>query len=167
MKRRRPFHFLALDFETAYNKKSAGFALDAKEWIDHVAQESGLKVLLYTNPSTYREWLMPYGTWQRSYPLWIAQYYYFPSHTKNPSMYGMDRDDWDIYQYTAKGKGSAYGVGSASVDLNVYKSTYADMRNRFKANETPAPIPQPPQDDGRLKALQDEVQAALDKSRRE
>lgn len=157
-----PYHFLALDFEKAYNKKSAGFAQDAREWIDYVAKETGLKTILYTNPSTYKEWLMPYGTWQRSYPLWIAQYYYFPSPTKNPNMRDMDRTDWDIYQYTARGNGPAYGVGSASVDLNAYKGTVEEMKSWVGAGEAPAPTPQPePQD---CDKILDEAAAAAGKA---
>jgi len=133
-----PFHFFALDFEKAYNKKSAGFALDAKKWIDYVAQETGKKTLLYTNPSIYREWLMPYTQWMTSYPLWIAQYYYFPSPTKNPSMYGMDRTDWKFYQYRSNGNGRDYGVGSLGVDLNVYNGAFEQLEQWLEIHpETP------------------------------
>ncbi len=160
-----PFHFLTLDFEKAYNKQSAGFALDAKQWIDYVAQETGKKVLLYTNPSTYREWLMPYTNWMTKYPLWIAQYYYFPSHTKNPNMTGMDRTDWNIYQYTSRGSGSAYGVGSASVDLNVYNDTVEEMKIWLGLEDGGGTSP-PPTTGGipkaKVKKLLDDMQAVID-----
>jgi GH25 family lysozyme M1 (1,4-beta-N-acetylmuramidase) len=159
-----PFHFFALDVETSYNKRSAGFALDAKQWIDYVAQKTGKKVVLYTNPSTYRNWLLPYTRWMNSYPLWVAQYYYFPSHTKNPSLSGMDRTEWNIYQYTSRGSGSSYGVGSTSVDLNTYNGTVGEFKI-WLGLEDDDEIP-PPTTSGipkaKVKKLLDDMQAVID-----
>lgn len=137
------YHFYACDVETAYNKKSAGFASGAHKWINKVNQETGLKVLLYTNPAVYKDWLLPYGDWMRNYPLWIAQYWWLPSPDKDPGMLGMKRSDWDWYQYTYHGDGEAYGVGSKQFDLNTFNGTPAQMRTYLDLDDLPPPTDPP------------------------
>lgn len=117
------YHFLALDIEVYYNKKSEGFWWGAKRFIDKVAKDTGKKVLVYTNPNVYKTWLLPYGDWMKDYPLWIAQYWLAYSPEKNPGMYRMKRTDWKFYQYTDKAKGASYGVRSGGIDLNVFNGT--------------------------------------------
>jgi len=133
------FDFYALDIEKYYNKKSAGFASGARLWIEEIARQTGKRVMLYTNPDVYVNWLLPYGVWMSDLPLWIAQYWWLPSPEKNPGMAKMKRSEWRIYQYTKNGDGDAYGVGSDYVDLNVYNGTVEEMRDWLGMDETTGP----------------------------
>ena len=67
------FHFFALDIDKAFNKSSMGFIQSAEKWMNFVAKETGKRVLLYTNPSVYIEWLMPFAEaekpWMQDWPL--------------------------------------------------------------------------------------------------
>ena len=137
------FHFHALDIESGYNKKSAGFALQAEKWMQYVADATGQRVLLYTNPSIYNTWLKPYGDWMSEWPLWIAQYWNEPHRDKNP---GLPRGvtEWKFYQYSAdappNGKGKEYGVGSTNIDLNVYNGTVAELREWLGLDKEKGPV---------------------------
>ena len=140
------FHFYGLDFEKGYNNKSAGFASSAKKWIDYVAGETGQKVLLYTNPSTYTEWLRPYGNWMKDYELWVAQWPYFPKPDTGQPRLPKGRSDWTLWQYSGDGnrKGAEYGVKSRDVDMNVFNGT-AEEFYAWAGVEIPEPIePDPP-----------------------
>ena len=161
----RGFHFYKLDFEKAYNKKSAGFALGAKKWIAYMAAATGQKVGLYTNPSTYDEWLMPYGNWMADWPLWIAQWPY-PGWKEELTRVRTDnslspwlpkgRRDWTFWQYSADGnhRGADFGVKSRDVDLNVFNGTVAELYawagveleipTEPAPEPPPIPIPEPP-----------------------
>jgi len=137
------YHFSALDVEIYFNKKSEGFWWGAKRFIDKVADETGKKVLLYTNPTVYKTWLLPYGDWMKDYPLWIAQYWYVTNPNKNPGMYKMKRTAWKFYQYTDKGKGSDYGVMSGGVDLNVFNGDLLELNAWLDIDGAPPAIPDP------------------------
>lgn len=94
------FHFFALDFERGFNNKSAGFASTAEKWMQYAADATGKKVVLYTNPATYEDWLLPYGNWMTKWMLWVAQWPFLPKpQTGNPKMTGMRRSDWVLWQY--------------------------------------------------------------------
>lgn len=132
------FDFYALDFEPAFNHKSAGFADGARKWLEEVKAAAGKPVLLYTNPSTYETWLRPFGDWMDNWPLWVAQY---PSRSWTAWVAGIKstltrqpwlpkgRADWTIWQYSADGnrQGPAHGVSSPDVDLNVWNGAVEDM----------------------------------------
>lgn len=137
----RKYHFYACDFESAYNAMSVKFSMEANQWMDYVARKTGKLVLLYTNPSLYDEFAWHYCF---GWPLWIAQYWLFPSPNKNPGM-PKRRKDWNIYQYSAdnNGKSKAYGCGANSVDIDVYNGTVDEMRAWLKI-DAPAPVPPAP-----------------------
>jgi GH25 family lysozyme M1 (1,4-beta-N-acetylmuramidase) len=141
------FHFYALDIEEAYNKQSADFAGNARKWIQYVADETGQRVLLYTNLNIYNTWLRPFGDWMRQWPLWIAQYWDPPSRDKNPALpQGVPDGEWTIWQYSAdtppNNLGAAYGVSSPNIDLDVYNGTVAQMREwlRLEPSATVKPV---------------------------
>lgn len=146
------FHFYMLDFERAFNNKSQGFALGASKWIAYVAEQTDKKVGLYTNPATYREWLLPYGNWMVKWPLWVAQWPFFPRpDIGSPKMTGMRRSDWVLWQYSGDGnhKGEFYGVGSRDVDEDVFNGTAEELRAwaGVVIPEPPFPPPVPPPPD--------------------
>lgn len=151
------FHFFGLDFERGFNNKSAGFASTAQKWMQYVAEHTKKKVVLYTNPATYKDWLLPYGNWMTKWELWVAQWPFFPRpETGNPKMTGMKRLDWALWQYSGDGnhKGAVYGVGSRDVDEDVFDGTvegfylWAGVKNEPPIPEPteppPLPIPDPP-----------------------
>ena len=137
------YDFLACDVESAFNNVNATFALGAVSFMNEVKRRTGKRVLLYTNPSVYKQLqalVDPLLLLQ--FPLWIAQYWWVANPAKNPGMYGMIRDssDWNFYQYSADGnnKGALYGVLSRDVDLNVYNGTLDELREWLGEPEPPA-----------------------------
>jgi GH25 family lysozyme M1 (1,4-beta-N-acetylmuramidase) len=124
------FHFHCLDIESAYNKKSAGFAQAARKWMVHVKEATGQPVVLYTNPNIYNTWLAPYGDWMKEWPLWVAQYFNEPGRNRKPIL-PRGVDAWALWQYSAdtppNKKGKVYGVGSGNIDLNVYNGTLEEL----------------------------------------
>jgi len=138
----RKYHFYVCDFESAYNAMSIKFAMEANQWMDYVARKTGKPVLLYTNPNLYDLYAWHYCS---SWPLWIAQYWLFPSPDKNPGM-PKKRNAWNIWQYSAdrNGKSRAYGCGANSVDINVYNGTAEEMRAWLKLDEAQPIQPPPP-----------------------
>ncbi len=122
------FHFYALDIENAYNEPSGKFARGAESWLKYVAEKTGQPVVLYTNPTIYKTWLKPYGDWMTNWPLWLAQYYFEPDRNKQPAL-PEGVTDWIMWQYSADGNnmGSAYGVQSRHIDLDVFNGTVEDL----------------------------------------
>jgi GH25 family lysozyme M1 (1,4-beta-N-acetylmuramidase) len=139
--RDKGFHFLALDFERSGkfrvdwttelkrdNILSEQFAEDAQQWLSYVDEQAPQTVMIYTNQPLYQEWLRPIEG-MRKWPLWIAQYHAIPNRDGEPDL-PEGVTDWRIWQYSADGnmKGKEYGVGSKSIDLNVYNGTLDEMR---------------------------------------
>ena len=166
----REMHFFALDFERAFNSKSAGFALGAQNWMQRVAERTGRKVLLYSNPSTYVDWL---GDWMTAWPLWIAQYPYRSwneyllrvrtQETIKPWL-PKGRRDWAFWQYSAdgNGRGADHGVKSRDVDLNVFNG---DVEKLHAWAGVGGEIPTRPELQPLARALED-MQAVIDRYRR-
>jgi GH25 family lysozyme M1 (1,4-beta-N-acetylmuramidase) len=154
----RNFHFFALDIESADNVASAQFCRDAKRWIDHVAQQTGKRVLLYTNLVIYNTWLKPHGDWMKKYPLWIAQYWFEPDRNKKPALPDAVTE-WMFWQYSADGNnmGAAYGVGSKHLDLDVFNGSVEELHKwagvkRAAKPEAAAPVVKPAGATGQLPA---------------
>jgi GH25 family lysozyme M1 (1,4-beta-N-acetylmuramidase) len=154
----RNFHFFALDLESADNKRSAQFCRDAKRWIDHVAQQTGKRVLLYTNLVIYNTWLKPHGDWMKDYPLWIAQYWFEPDRNKKPALPD-GVTEWTFWQYSADGNnmGAAYGVGSKHLDLDVFNGPVEDLYKWASVKKAakpagPASVVKPDEELGQLPA---------------
>ena len=127
----KDLHFYVLDFETTGNERTRKFSSNGEKWMQHVADETDKKVVLYTNPNVYKTWLRPFGDWMRDWPLWIAQYFFEPDRNRTPAL-SAGADDWKIWQYSADAppneKGSEYGVESRNIDLDVYNGTVGQMR---------------------------------------
>jgi len=124
------YDFYALDFESAFNQITSKFSKDANSWMEYIFQKTGKKVLFYTNPSLYDSYGWAYCS---RWPLWLAQYWKYPSPTKNPRMpRKRSSDNWTIYQYASEinypGHAKEYGCGANSVDINVFNGTVEDMQ---------------------------------------
>lgn len=141
------YHLHACDMESAYNNVNAAFVLGCIRWMQYVMQETGKKVLLYTNPNIYEQAQVLISPADLAiFDLWIAQYWFLPSPHKDPGMSRLQRHpgDWRFYQYTAKGDGARYGVRSASIDLDVFNGTAAELKKWAKVDQ-PAPTPVEPE----------------------
>ncbi|MEK6222935.1 MAG: GH25 family lysozyme [Chloroflexota bacterium] len=173
--RGKDIHFFVLDVESAFNHKSAGFALAAQRWLEYVAGRVNRKVLLYTNPYTYNTWLSPYGDWMGNYELWVAQYPYrlwndyllkVPTDVDIQPLLPKGRDDWRMWQYSADGntQGSRFGVASRDVDLNVFNGSVAELHAWAQLDkDIPDPQTQPPD----FSPVLDDMQQVIDKHRQE
>jgi GH25 family lysozyme M1 (1,4-beta-N-acetylmuramidase) len=110
-------HFHCLDIESAYNKRSAGFALAARKWMEHVRDATEQPVVLYTNPNIYNTWLAPYGDWMKEWPLWVAQYYNEPNRDRKPILpRGVDKWPQCLQWYAGRAKAvvGSWRAGRAS-----------------------------------------------------
>lgn len=70
------------------------------------------------------------------YPLWIANYEVLKPTVPAPWT------NWKFWQYTSKGDGAAFGVESASIDLDYFNGTLDEFN--LWAGITPPPPPPPP-----------------------
>lgn len=170
----KDIHFMVLDFERSYNHMSAEFTLDAGNWMADVGRRSQKRVLLYTNASTYDEWLTPYCDWMERWQLWIAQYpyrhwnrYLESIQTESTIKPGLPkgRHDWSIWQYSADGnqRGGLFGVKSRDVDINVYNGTPEELQNWAGIDSVTTVASGR---DGRVIEILDDMQAVIDRHRR-
>ena len=138
---RYSLHFHVVDLEGIGNTYSPTFFADTRRWIDHVRAQTGQKVLLYTNISTYKEFAasikLQYSDadqWLNDLELWIA----YPSTLLLSPPLPTGRSTWTLWQvsWTAEG----YGTGTLA-DLNVFNGDLEQMKAW-------AGITQPPPDNG-------------------
>lgn len=141
----RGFHFYVCDFEGAFNQLSIAFVAEAIEWMRYVKALTGKQVLIYSNISTYNNYLAK-DSRTKEFPLWIA---WPPTpipdpQTANPSL-PASRSDWVFWQYSFGEHntfGPAYGTGRAGCDLDVFNGTFEELCQRFSvtdAHVTPLP----------------------------
>lgn len=128
------YHFFNCDFEGAFNVLSTEFAYKAWQWIHYVQDKSGIPVLLYTSLDEYNTWIAPskikYGINWDTIDLWEAQWFYIPNPDGTPSTPKGRTSGWNLWQYSAKGNGTLYGVARPTAcDLNVFNGTVEQMRD--------------------------------------
>lgn len=148
------YHLVALDVESINNTVNATFIQDTYRILNYLEQNSEAKVVLYTNPNLFQNYIYPiwvqyFGEEGRqkamTIPLWIAQYWNTRSPDKNPGM-PTQRQSWNIYQWTDRGIGSDWGTQELGVDLNVFNGSVESMRSWLGLSEpapNPDPIPEP------------------------
>jgi GH25 family lysozyme M1 (1,4-beta-N-acetylmuramidase) len=152
----KDYHFYVCDFEGTYNVLSVDFAAAAIEWMRHIQSATGKKVLIYSNISTYQDYLSK-DSRIKEFPLWIA---WPPTpipdpQTTNPrlpiigwtarlmSLIGRSPLTWTFWQYSFGEHnmfGKANGVGRTGCDVDVFNGTYEELCNWAGVN-APAPIP--------------------------
>jgi lysozyme len=101
-----------LDVEVTGNVSSRAIAGGVRRWLERVERHYGVRPIVYTNASFYRQHL------QRElagYPVWIAQYGWRTPRTQ-PA--------WHFWQYADDGR--VDGIAGA-VDLNVFAGSLADL----------------------------------------
>ncbi len=158
----RALHFLALDFEKIDNQRGRPLVEAALRWLDAIDARANLPVLLYTNPSTWDEWLRPFLIGDELERLarrevWIAQWPHVPNDTLartsgRPGL-GTGMRQWTVWQFsgdasTHPNRGAEFGVGSDKIDLDVFNGTREAMQLRFTGQVTPVQPVDDPVDEG-------------------
>lgn len=134
--------WLCWDYEKYYNNLNQAAAEASFQALQYLKLHFWGRVLLYTNPSIYRDNLRIFGAWPDKEELWLAQYWLLPSPNKQPGLPD-GRKNWTFWQYTDKGNGTLYGVSRPhACDLNVFNGTVDELRAWI--GEGPPP-PNPPQ----------------------
>jgi GH25 family lysozyme M1 (1,4-beta-N-acetylmuramidase) len=121
------YDFLALDVEKGYNSGSSAFVLGVPLALAYLAEQSKKPVVLYVNPDTWGTWLLPVQNQLLKFDIWLAQYYFVRT-ASNPTVPKSMTQGWKFWQWSDIGPGAAYGVGSKSLDLNVFNGTVADLQ---------------------------------------
>lgn len=138
------YHFHCCDFEGAFNMLSVDFAHQAWQWIQYVQAKTGRETLIYTSLSLYNQYIAPssakYNINWNVVPLWQAQWLFTPDPNRNPISPIERAAGWNLFQYTNKGDGPAYGVArTGECDLDVYNGTPAQMREWLNIDEGTPP----------------------------
>lgn len=138
------YHFHVCDFEGAFNTLSTGFAFSAWEYIHYIQRQTGKPCLLYTNPSTYNQYIHPsqkaFSINWNEVELWLAQYFFIPNPNGTPSTPTGRTRPWKLWQYTSQANGTLYGVArSDACDLDVYNGTVEQMRQWLGLSPTTPP----------------------------
>lgn len=94
----------------------------ALEWLRLVEQHYGVRPIVYTYESYYKDYLHGHGF--DKYDFWIARY------GKEPSA-----RHWEIWQFTDKG--TATGINHA-VDIDLFRGDYSALRKYVKEKGIPA-----------------------------
>ncbi len=107
-------------------------------WLETVAQATGRTPLLYTNLFTWQE-LMGNTTAFSRYPLWIANY--------NVSRPNLPAEKWGgkgwlMWQFGYQGAVPGVNDGGPPVDVNIFRSTPAQLKKWLRATTPRPPAPQ-------------------------
>lgn len=138
---------LICDFENTNNVVDSNFVRIARDFGDEVrVAYPDSRILFYTNPSLYDNIVYP-GSMKlfgrdifRESPwdgFWVAQYYFFPSPSKSPSM-PKTRSDWIMWQYSEAGEPKQHGTGGWC-DQNVYNGDLRSFMVWIGKDEHPVP----------------------------
>ncbi len=104
-----------LDVETLNGRSVKELRQKVKEWLTIVEAHYGVKPILYTNASFYKNYL---GEEFDGYPLWVAHYL----QKKAPRI----ERAWHIWQHSETGR--VNGI-NAKVDFNVFNGDSSDLEN--------------------------------------
>lgn len=150
----KDFHFFVCDFEGTFNQLSIAFVAEAVEWMRYVKAMTGKKVVIYSNISTYQDYLSK-DSRTKEFPFWIA---WPPTpipdpQTANPNLPAA-RKDWIFWQYSFGEHntfGKTNGVGRTGCDVDVFNGTYDELC--IWAGVPNTPLPPEPSDADKLKIL--------------
>lgn len=146
------YHFLAVDFEKAFNVMTLRFAEDLGKCLEYLDDRFKGRVLFYTNKSIYQQWLS-YRKWAAMFEFWYAQYFWRVDPDRDPVL-PHNRPQWTLWQYTSKGNGREYGLSRENAaDLNVFHGSVDAMR-KWAQLDVIVPPPPPPTLEERVEALE-------------
>lgn len=98
-----------------------GARLEIKEMLTRLEEYYGVKPILYTNPSTYIDYLMGHR-W--GYKIWMSNPYCEPI------------VDWTFWQYSFEGELQGFAQDNIPVDLNVYHGSRKQFLKEFSLQES-------------------------------
>lgn len=140
----KDFHFYACDFEGTFNQLSISFVAEAYEWMRYVRGVTGKKVLIYSNISTYQDYLSK-DPRIAEFPFWIA---WPPTPIPDPQtaspLLPVSRKDWLFWQYSFGEHntfGKANGVGRTGVDVDVFNGSLDELKAWLGINSVTPPEP--------------------------
>lgn len=96
-----------VDVEELNGVSPAKMRSELKEYVDYIEKKTGVKPIIYTGLSFYKDYLHGYF---EDYPLWIAHYY-------KPKLKFKEKTKWHFWQHSDKAK--VNGI-SYIVDFNVF-----------------------------------------------
>lgn len=95
-----------VDVEELNGVSASKMRKELKEYISHIEKKTGVKPIIYTGSSFYKDYLHGYFD---GYPLWIAHY--------NKAKLNVGKTKWHFWQHSDKAK--VHGI-SYIVDFNVF-----------------------------------------------
>lgn len=148
------YHFYVCDFEGTFNQLSISFVAEAVEWMRYVKAMTGKTVVIYSNISTYTDYLSK--DWRtKEFPFWIA---WPPTPIPNPQTANPNlpasRKDWLFWQYSFGEHntfGKSNGVGRTGCDVDVFNGTFDELCTWAGLPNVPPPVE--PSDAEKLKIL--------------
>lgn len=142
-----------MDYESTINapvkSTAAGICL---QFLQAIKSRTGKTPLLYTAPYYWYS----YGSTDArfaEFPLWIANYEVLKPTVPAPW------SKWYFWQYTSKGDGAAFGVESASIDLDYWNGTLDELKLWAGITAPPPPPPPEPTLEERVTKLEERVTA--------
>ena len=121
-----------LDFEehrVIDTLRFSDYAWRAQVWLDHVAQKTGRKPIIYT-----AKWFMDYFkiehvSWMSEYPLWVADYTWTSNTLGYPTRMPKPWTKQTVWQFSADGnkRGAGFGTGAVDIDLNWFDGSLNDL----------------------------------------
>ena len=119
------FQFYILEVEDQPQENGTDFLGDAEKWLKYVAERADSRIMLASIGSYLAE-IGATSDWIKDWPLLIIEYPFKPDRNANPAL-PEGFSDWRIWNYTDKGSGKAYGVGTGNIFLLVYNGTPLEM----------------------------------------
>jgi len=105
---------------------------------------AGQQVMIYTSAGFWNG-NMPLTNWAKNRKLWVANWTTGAAPLLPNEWAGAANPrTWEFWQYSARGDGAAYGVQSASIDLNRYHFSAAEFAAEYGVLP-PVPPPPPPE----------------------
>jgi len=135
-----------LDFEEHQaidTGRFSDYAWRAQVWLDHVAQKTGRKPIIYT-----AKWFMDYFkleqvSWMIEYPLWVADYTWTSNTLGYPTRMPKPWSKQAMWQFSADGnkRGAEFGTGAIDIDLNWFDGSYNNLIDFIGGEIIPEPPP--------------------------
>ena len=114
-----------LDLEDTYNIPS-NIASRVYSFLIELEKIVNKRPVIYTSSGFWNARMSPAIFWGDTYPLWVANY---RSDAGPLVPLPWAPTNWTFWQFTKMGKASKYGSRKASVDLNVFNGSMAELRD--------------------------------------
>jgi len=134
------YHFYAIDYEKIFNNLDRTSFAEMMELVKQLKLATGKKVLIYFNSDVYQNYMKPYGfdlVVNLCDGVWFAQYPWklfldlnnlptsLPKNITNCKIWQFGGDTWGC---RGAGEGKDWGSPATSMDLNIFRGTFEDMK---------------------------------------